>query len=68
MRKMFKRPAVPKKVRRELDARAAVKEYAGEISIDEKDLKDAFKSKRKFERFVKKLTKRAKKIVDKKSL
>lgn len=68
MRKMFKRPAVPKKVRRELDERAAVKEYVGEISIKEDELKNAFKSKRRFERFVKKLAKQAKKIADKKSL
>lgn len=64
MRKMFKRPAVPKKVRRELDERTTVKEYVGEISIKEDELKNAFKSKRRFERFVKKLTKQAKKIVD----
>lgn len=64
--KTFKHPSVPKKVRRELDARAALREYVGTIAIDKEELKDAFENKRKFKRFVKKLTKQAKEIVDRK--
>lgn len=66
MRKMFKHPAVPKKVRQELNERAVAREVVKKISINEDEFKKAFKSPRKFRRFLKKLTKQAKKLVDEK--
>ena len=62
MRSLYNHPAMPKKVRQEVMARALIRKQI-ELTTTDKEIKKAFSSPRRLKRFVKRQARKAAKMI-----